>query len=125
MRCNLGKVELDHDRKIVSEMEGKCEGPVKSKITFFGESLPRKFINSMDFIGERDKDEESRKEMEEWFGDDEPGCDLMFVIGTALAVIPFSFVLSCPKKGTHMVLINLTNTDETAGTDFTDAYEEP
>lgn len=46
-----------------------CKGPVKPEITFFGESLPEKFMEAMEDL----KD-----------------ADLLIVIGTALAVSPFN-----------------------------------
>ena len=85
-----------------------CDGPVKPKITFFGESLPKEFQDGIIKIG---------CEIEE--GD---GCDLMIVMGTALAVAPFNTIVDesdCPK-----VLINLENTDKN-GYDFDDNERFP
>ena len=39
------------------------------------------------------------------------GCDLMFIIGTALAVTPFALSVHKAKNGCPKVLINLENTD--------------
>ena len=52
------------------------------------------------------------------------GCDLMLIIGTALAVNPFNQTVNsvpdiCPK-----VLINMTNTKE-HGFNFDDLYHHP
>ena len=67
---------------------GKCGGPIKPDITFFGEGLPDKF---MDLLQDDDKIKEE--------------CDLMIVIGTALAVGPFNSVVD--KVETPQVLINM------------------
>ena len=47
----------------------KCEGPIKPEITFFGESLPVKFMTAMEDLED---------------------ADLLIVIGTSLAVSPFN-----------------------------------
>jgi len=49
-----------------------CGGPVKPDIVFFGENLPHKFLEILPTLA-RKKD----------------ACDLLLVIGTALAVNPF------------------------------------
>lgn len=54
----------------------ECQGPVKPDITFFGEQLPSSFFEAW----EKMDDNESS----------DGGCDLMIVIGTALAVCPFN-----------------------------------
>jgi len=70
-----------------------CEGPVKPKITFFGEQLPTKFLNVLNKIGD-------------------PGeCDLLIVIGTALAVHPFASIVDEVSDKTPKVLINMTTTE--------------
>lgn len=68
-----------------------CKGPVKPDIVFFGESLPDTMHKGWDKI--RNKPmfvplSLDNKEPEPLFEDG--GCDLMIVIGTALAVTPFS-----------------------------------
>ena len=50
-----------------------CKGPVKPEITFFGESLPKQFLQIFDSINAGKYD-----------------CDLLIVMGTALAVNPFN-----------------------------------
>ena len=50
-----------------------CRGPVKPEITFFGESLPKKFMEVYERIDSE--------------------CDLLIVIGTALAVNPFASIV--------------------------------
>ena len=64
-----------------------CKGPVKPKIVFFGEKLPDSFHEGWDLI----------RNTEFWHKEKDPpplsehgGCDLMLVIGTAMAVFPFS-----------------------------------
>ena len=66
-----------------------CGGPIKPKITFFGEDLPDEFMIVMDMLPDL-------------------RIDLLLVMGTALAVAPFNYcvnLVDCPK-----VLINLNNT---------------
>jgi len=69
-----------------------CEGPIKPDIVFFGEPLPGSIHKGWDFI--RNKPMFSPPK---WLSDEEPkplfedgGCDLIIVIGTALAVTPFN-----------------------------------
>ena len=79
---------MDKQIKEGKVMYCECGGPVKPNITFFGEQLPQKF---RDVLGTIAND----------------GIDLMFVIGTALAVAPFNFVVKrteCPQ-----VLLNMNN----------------
>ena len=64
------------------------------------------------------------KEKQPIHPEEETGCDLMIIIGTALAVSPFNNTImqaeiECPK-----VLINLENTAEN-GFDFMDLLENP
>lgn len=76
----------------------RCEGPVKPDIVFFGEQLPRSFHDAYD---------ESKK------------CDLLIVLGTALAVGPFNSVVDQIPSTVPKVLINMHNTKE-HGYDFVD-----
>jgi len=62
------------------------------------------------------------KELE--VGKEGGGCDLMIVIGTALAVFPFSGTVDLVPKDCPQVLMNLENTEE-SGYDFTDVYSYP
>lgn len=63
---------------------GKCGGPIKPCITFFGQALPKRFFECWEMIhGEKDTEGNYK------FPEHERGCDLMIVIGTALAVNPF------------------------------------
>jgi NAD-dependent SIR2 family protein deacetylase len=45
-------------------------------------------------------------------------CDLMLVMGTALAVSPFNQLPHFVNQGVPLVLINMNNTKETGGFDF-------
>lgn len=55
----------------------KCTYPVKPRIIFFGEVLPDDFFKKMDAVEE---------------------CDLMIIMGTALAVSPFNMLVgSAPR----------------------------
>jgi len=81
----------------------KCGAPVKPEITFFGESLPEKFMTAMEDLGD---------------------ADLLIVIGTSLAVSPFNMCVyqvpeKCPK-----VLINMTNNEDN-GFEFDDPEKFP
>ena len=66
-----------------------CGGPVKPDITFFGEGLPRSFFEAWDKIEDAIKDSDD-EESDSDFKYKDGGCDLMIVIGTALAVGPFN-----------------------------------
>lgn len=66
----------------------KCEGLVKPDIVFFGEKLPKDFHLAPKTMGES---------------------DLVFVVGTSLAVVPFSFLAQMIPEKVPVVLIN--NTD--------------
>ena len=71
-----------------------CNGPVKPDITFFGESLPESFFEAWDKMtdvpidNDENKEENENNDTERKYPDG--GCDLMIVIGTALAVGPFN-----------------------------------
>lgn len=58
----------------------KCYGAVKPNIIFFGETLPKDFFVKIEKVEE---------------------CDLMIVMGTALAVSPFNSLVEMVEKGTH------------------------
>lgn len=91
-------------------------------ITFFGQALPKKFQWGQDRIRNVRSGASSKEGEPPLFEDG--GCDLMIVIGTALAVMPFNMAvyaadIECPK-----VLINLENTNEN-GFDFEDPVDYP
>ena len=50
-------------------------------------------------------------------------CDLLLVMGTALAVAPFNTLINSAPKRTPKVLINRVNTDD-QGFDFTKGDEK-
>ena len=79
----------------------KCaqRAPVKPKMVFFGEDLPREFLEAS-VLMER-----------------EP--DLCIIMGTALAVAPFNALPAKLDFNVPKVLINLNNTKDTCGLDFT------
>ena len=52
------------------------------------------------------------------------GCDLMIVIGTALAVMPFNSTVHKAKNGCPKILLNLENTEK-EGFDFQDIENHP
>lgn len=47
-------------------------------------------------------------------------CDLLIIMGTALAVAPFNMLHRRVPDGCLKVLMNMTNTKETGGIDFTE-----
>ena len=85
-----------------------CNGPIKPDIVFFGESLPKTF---WDFCSDLEKQKEKE-------------CDLMIVIGTALAVPPFSKAPGSVGKNVPSVLINMENLGN-VGYDYDDVMEHP
>lgn len=122
--------EKDDQGKNITKMENKgiCNGPIKPQITFFGESLPKTLYKAWEKIKDVVDDELHALRMEP---DPNPkkryedgGCDLMFVIGTALAVTPFNQTVFQAEQGCPKVLINLENTDA-SGFDFEDLEEYP
>ena len=102
--------------------EEPCNGPVKPEIVFFGEKLPEKFHWGWDRIRNKSFYYIGLEEPKPLFEDG--GCDLMIVIGTALAVFPFSGTVSQAEKECPKVLINLNNT-ATEGYDFEDLANFP
>ena len=108
--------------KIVKCTEQECKGFVKPNITFFGEQMPKKFIWGTDRIRNRKRaivcftEEEKNKPLFE-----DGGCDLMIIIGTALAVFPFNSTVFEAGKGTPTVLMNMENLEQN-NFDFEDLY---
>lgn len=98
-----------------------CNGPVKPTVVFFGESLPDKMYKGWDKIRNRPMFSIS-SDPPLLFEDG--GCDLMIIIGTALAVNPFNFTVNQVKDDCPKVLINLNNNKE-HGFDFVDLYHHP
>jgi len=84
------KVE-DEDFARKGEEVEVCGGPIKPEITFFGEQLPPKFLSVLKRVDEE--------------------CDLLIVIGTALAVQPFASIVTEVDDKTPKVLINMTKTE--------------
>jgi NAD-dependent deacetylase sirtuin 2 len=64
----------------------RCNSLVKPDITFFGESLPRRYFNS--------------------YKKDFRKCDFLIVIGTSLKVAPFCGLVDKVRKNVPRVLIN-------------------
>ena len=132
MRCQMKKLKQEQPlpgdaglgqekADAVEEADETCNGPVKPGIVFFGEPLPEKFHWGCNRIRNRkfNSQEENPAPLFE-----DGGCDLMIVIGTALAVYPFSITPSEPSRETPKVLINLQNT-AAAAWDFEDLYNHP
>lgn len=89
--------EEDVIKDIKTDVVSKCGGPIKPDIVFFGEGLPKKFIELFEKISDE--------------------CDLMIVMGTGLAVSPFNQMVDTVKTECPKVLINMENTDY-SGYDF-------
>lgn len=116
---------IDKDGQWVVKSEKKfkepCKGPIKPNIVFFGEKMPDSFHAGWDLI----------RNKEFWHKESNPpplfehgGCDLMIIIGTAMAVFPFSATISQVEKDCPKVLINLENIAEN-GFDFEDILDHP
>ena len=113
--------ETGEIKELVTPAGEVCNGPVKPNITFFGESLPDKMYRGWDKV--------RNKAMFSIYKDPPPlfpdgGCDLMIVIGTALAVNPFNSTVYMAEDECPKVLINMTNTKEN-GFDFDNLYAHP
>ncbi|KAG0275674.1 NAD-dependent protein deacetylase sirtuin-2 [Linnemannia exigua] len=83
----------------------RCSGLVKPSITFFGESLPRRFLSQVD------KD----------FKD----CDLLIVLGTSLKVEPFNKLIAQVSPKCPRLLINREKAGQEihSGFDFEDKWK--
>lgn len=98
--CSKCDEEQDRDKLVEMISKGEvmrcsdadCNGPVKPKITFFGEALPAKFINTFMEV------QQSKP-------------DLTIVIGTALAVGPYNNLVEVGGDDIPKVLINLQPTE--------------
>ena len=102
-----------------------CGGPIKCSVTFFGQALPNEFKDGNDFIRNVPNKEmfkipkltdEPDPKPEKLYGD-KGGCNLMIIIGTALAVQPFAGTIDAAEIECPKVLINMGNTDN-HGYDF-------
>lgn len=110
----LEQLKLDEESKQSSEpKKEKCGGPIKPRITFFGEALPKKF---MDIYASIPQPRGETKPYET--------CDLLVIIGTSLAVFPFCMVVDFVPDTVPKVLINMENTIG-QGYDFEDPYHYP
>ena len=94
-----------------------CDGPVKPDITFFGEGLPPAFFESWDKIKDVPDLSDGAEPDAKLYPDG--GCDLMIVIGTALAVGPFNDSVNKIKDGCPCILFNMeAKTPKDNGFDF-------
>ena len=98
-----------------------CNGPVKPEITFFGEPLPKKYFWGCDRMRNRDVWDEKVPPAPLF---EDGGCDLVIIMGTSMAVMPFSLTIMETKRTTPKVLINMHNTRD-EGYDFDDLYNNP
>lgn len=76
----------------------KHGGLVKPAITFFGENLPKRFI--------------------ECVRSDFPNCELVLIFGTSLMVQPFASLVRFAESGTPRLLVNRERRGEDLGLDF-------
>ncbi|KAG0376681.1 NAD-dependent protein deacetylase sirtuin-2 [Mortierella sp. AD032] len=83
----------------------RCSGLVKPNITFFGESLPRRFLTQVD------------KDFKE--------CDLLIVLGTSLKVEPFNKLIAQVSPKCPRLLINREKAGQEihSGFDFEDKWK--
>jgi NAD-dependent histone deacetylase SIR2 len=130
MRCKLhfkGESREGTDEtgcSIFKTFDGVCDGPVKPNIVFFGESLPKEFHEAWQKIRNYKLYEVTLFDKPKPISED-GGCDLMIIVGTALAVTPFSCTVDQPHNDDcPRVLINLTNPKE-SGYDFEDILDHP
>lgn len=98
-----------------------CNGPIKPNIVFFGESMDPSFSKGCDLIRNRPMFV-GKAEAKPLF--EHGGCDLMLIIGTALAVFPFNSTAHEPAKDCPKVLINLENLEHN-NFDFEDLLDHP
>ena len=75
------------DQKILNCTEEDCGAPVKPNIVFFGEQMPDAFMETSNQI--------------------ESNVDLCLIMGTALAVAPFSWLPFDLADGVPQVLFNM------------------
>jgi NAD-dependent SIR2 family protein deacetylase len=105
--CPEGRREVDIAEVKAAVEEGepgwrrlnsRYGGLVKPAITFFGEDLPKRFVQCV-------KADFSR-------------CSLCLIFGTSLMVQPFASLVRCPRPGTPRLLVNRERRGEDMGLDF-------
>ena len=79
-------------------LNDKHGGLVKPAITFFGEELPKRFLQKLKA--------------------DFPRCEVLLIFGTSLMVQPFASLVRYVKAGTPRLLINRERRGEDLGLDF-------
>ena len=99
------KVPIDEVKEAVMEgesgwrrMNAKYKGLVKPAITFFGENLPKRFLQCV--------------------RSDFPQCKLLLIFGTSLMVQPFASLVKFAPKGTPRMLVNRERRGQDLGLDF-------
>ena len=80
-----------------------CGGPIKPKITFYGENLPQNFKPAQKLA---------------------KNADLLIIIGTSLSVSPFNSTVDFVPEHVPKVLINMENTEK-SGYDFDNKEKYP
>ncbi|CDW88506.1 nad-dependent deacetylase sirtuin-2 [Stylonychia lemnae] len=95
-KCAICKMDMDEQKlkeqikvaEVYRCLNQNCKGPVKPNIVLFGEAMPSDFFKKSQMIS---------------------SCDLLLIMGTALAVSPFNSLVSSAPKNTPKVLINREN----------------
>jgi NAD-dependent SIR2 family protein deacetylase len=107
-QCSVCYKEHDRSKLSIAIKDCKpiycdCQGPIKSGVVFFGESLPPEFEENLDKLKR---------------------ADILLVIGTSLAVRPFSSLVNMVGNIPRIV-INQSNlsTYKTCGLDFDDPQD--
>lgn len=123
-----GFAKLDQNGKYIIKSETThtepCKGPIKPNIVFFGEPMDPTFQKGTELIRNKPLFHVSLtgEPPEPLF--EHGGCDLMIIIGTALAVFPFNSVIHEAEKTCPKVLINLENLQHNHF-DFDNLLEHP
>lgn len=106
--CQCPKWSQEHGYD--AEKNGICGGYAKPDIVFFGEDLPKRFVEMKrkDFVGPgRNVNGASSSSSSSSSPNGGEGCvDCLLVLGTSLAVSPFNQLLSNPDTNVPRVLIN-------------------
>lgn len=90
LKVMMKKGEIMRCQQQSEEGGAVCNGPVKPEITFFEEALPQSFRDGIREIKNGTKEEQEQNP--------ERGCDLLIVLGTALAVAPFNSLADPPYR---------------------------
>ena len=112
----------DYVVKEEKKLKEPCKGPIKPNIVFFGEKMPESFHQGWDLLRNKEHSWVPDKDAKPLF--EHGGCDLMIIIGTAMAVFPFNNTIHQVDKDCPRVLMNLENISQN-GYDFKDLLNHP